>query len=837
MEFVDSGLSIVRIRSATFSVAGAAASTIPSGAVVTATLDIINPKKLDVTYTITAGGSSALLAVSPAAHPSPSSVTSVSFSFTPALAAERKTLSFTVGKFCAATNRTYAEETVSVACDSVPNPVQAIDMAYNVKNRAFVAFRLPSGATDTDLYQVEIVYTKRGSGGSGTTVTYGVNDSKLTEVATPNILLDSDPANRYFQPSNVDSGAAYDFRVTVIDAAGQRSATVDTTRIDPTVTRTPYFITGTGLHALADAKLDVAVACDTVGATLRWRYAGGAYSASSDNPLTIPINATRTIQAYATKAGLADSAVAEGTFELMCLAPEIVVHGAGTPTPTATITGRTAGATLYWKYSYQDDADAVAVSAPDAASVAVAAAGTPPTAGSFVAWSEKPGWTDSDRTASDGGIKVATPVLGTAGGTHTLTGNLSVPVTCATSGASIYWREAGEATWTLAGAAPATITLTESADIVVVARKAGYVDSDTVAGSYELKCVTPNLSSATSGQTLDVLITGSTALSTLYYDVGGGAVAGSTVTLSNAATVTAWAERAGWTDSDTVSHAYARVAAPILSPASYTGTYGGGATYPITLTSATAGATIRWSHGGGSGTVPSGNSIAIDRDRTVTAYATAPDLVPSADASGSYSFTPLHPTLTTPADSVFGEGSTYAVYWSDQVFDLGGTMTFTVSDNWGHVWSVNTTGATNSASYTVAGSDTSGPCTVSITATNPASGTYASTSAGFIIDAIAPSIDGFTIDGGDPEGAFVSGTFNIAATVSDNLELASFSVAIDGTDYDAVAASGTTLWYTFDLDTTGTPGVGDGAHTLILTATDKAGNVTVSSATINVANI
>jgi hypothetical protein len=61
------------------------------------------------------------------------------------------------------------------------------------------------------------------------------------------------------------------------------------------------------------------------------------------------------------------------------------------------------------------------------------------------------------------------------------------------------------------------------------------------------------------------------------------------------------------------------------------------------------------------------------------------------------------------------------IVWPDQIFNMGGTMTFTVSDTQATQWINNTAADPNIAScFVLPGYQR--PCTVSVTATDPASG-------------------------------------------------------------------------------------------------------------------
>ena len=79
-------------------------------------------------------------------------------------------------------------------------------------------------------------------------------------------------------------------------------------------------------------------------------------------------------------------------------------------------------------------------------------------------------------------------------------------------------------------------------------------------------------------------------------------------------------------------------------------------------------------------------------------------------------------------------------------------------------------------------------------------------------------------------GAAVRGTITVSGTASDNVQVASVAVSVDGGVY--VAAQGTTSW-SFALDTRS---LADGAHTVTARAKDAAGNASTASVSFNSSN-
>jgi uncharacterized repeat protein (TIGR02543 family) len=223
--FVDDGLSVVQLKDFTAESGGTALTVIPSLAATVVTLNVINPRELDINCSITCADDS-LYDVLPA-------VTScdphcVTFTFTPSLKAEHQDLALTATFGAPALNRTYASVSLTVHCNTAPGSVApTLDAALDASGVAFAAFRLPCGASDTDLSEVDLGWTRSDGSGGGGSVTLPVNDpSLLTTILAADgsdLLGSGSPLNRYYRPAGISSGENYDFTVVVIDSEGLRS--------------------------------------------------------------------------------------------------------------------------------------------------------------------------------------------------------------------------------------------------------------------------------------------------------------------------------------------------------------------------------------------------------------------------------------------------------------------------------------------------------------------------------------------------------------------------------------------------------------------------------------
>lgn len=227
---VLAGLSEVLVRSVAFSNTDSATGFIPSGSSVTVTVVLINPKNLAVSYTLSSNLPASSFSVAPPSTPVAASPTSLSFAFTLASPAEHRDVQFTLGKSVPATGKVFPSDTLSIHCDSPPNPVTNLIAGSDATtHNGFLAFTLPVAASDDDLSLLAMSFqdVSISPPGPSTSVTVGVNDATLLSVGSyaPDPLASvTSTAKRYFKPT-LTAGHAYAFVLTLSDAAGQKAAT------------------------------------------------------------------------------------------------------------------------------------------------------------------------------------------------------------------------------------------------------------------------------------------------------------------------------------------------------------------------------------------------------------------------------------------------------------------------------------------------------------------------------------------------------------------------------------------------------------------------------------
>ena len=269
--------------------------------------------------------------------------------------------------------------------------------------------------------------------------------------------------------------------------------------------------------------------------------------------------------------------------------------------------------------------------------------------------------------ASGMGWQLPAPAFSVAGGLY----STSQTVTVTNNDASATMR------YTTTGAEPTTsdatvasggtVAVDQSLTLKVKAWRGGYVASTTTTAPYELKVVTPVVTPAPGayGAAQNVGMTTTTPGATVRFTLDGtepidsSPIFGAAVNVATTATVKARATRAGWTPSDSVAHSYwittGTVATPTLTPAP-----GPFATAPlVTLTTATPGATIRYSL---DGTDPTSASpryhypFVVSATTTVKARAFKAGMTESALATGSYAVDAAGAAATptiVPAGGVF----------------------------------------------------------------------------------------------------------------------------------------------------------------------------------------
>ncbi len=406
-----------------------------------------------------------------------------------------------------------------------------------------------------------------------------------------------------------------------------------------------------GTHS---GSVSVSLSSATAGATIRYSTNGADISTSSpvySAPFALTANAT--VKARAFKAGMADSTQTSASFVVNPLqqvsSPAISPNG-GTHSGSVSVSlsSATAGATIRYSTNGTDiDANSPIFSAP----ITLTANAT------VKARAFKAGMTDSTQTSASFVVnplqQVSSPAIYPSGGTHS--GSVSVSLSSATAGATIRYSTNGTDISASSPVYSAPFTLTASATVKARAFKAGMTDSVQTLASFVVNplqqvsspAISP--SGGTHSGSVSVSLSSATAGATIRYSTNGTDISGSSpvysapFTLTASATVKARAFKAGMTDSAQTSASFVvnplpPVSSPTISPNG--GTHSGSVS--VSLSSATAGATIRYSTNGADISASSpvySAPFALTANATVKARAFKAGMTDSTQTSAPFTFT------------------------------------------------------------------------------------------------------------------------------------------------------------------------------------------------------
>ena len=350
--------------------------------------------------------------------------------------------------------------------------------------------------------------------------------------------------------------------------------------------------------------------------------------------------------------------VADAAFALKIATPQISPGPAVyNSTFSATISCPTSGAKIYYT---TDGSDPVTTSALYSVPIAITAT-TTLKAKAFPSGLQDPtfGLAPSNVMPAQFTMAAADPLF-SPNGYYVLIPPVSVTLTSSTPSAAIYYSTDGSTPTTSSTLYTGPINVATPETVKARAYYSTWTPSNVTSSVYTLQAAVPVLNpngGATGG---NVTVTESTTGTTLHYTTNGQeptlgdpVVSGSVVVVDRSMTLKVNAWKGGFLPSDTASATFAltqtTASAPVFTPAA--GTYGGAQT--VTISSATAGATIRYAL---DGTDPTRYSrifsapFAVDGSVTVKAKAYKADAVPSATSSAAYNLG----TVATPTFSIAG---------------------------------------------------------------------------------------------------------------------------------------------------------------------------------------
>ena len=238
----------------------------------------------------------------------------------------------------------------------------------------------------------------------------------------------------------------------------------------------------------------------------------------------------------------------------------------------------------------------------------------------------------------------AAPTFSPAAGSYSSAQSVTISTT--TGGATIRYTTNGTIPSSTVGTVySSAVAISANTTLQAIAYESGYTNSTVASGVYAIQCAAPTFNPGAGTYTTSTSITISTTTggASIRYTTNGttpsstvGTVYSSAVSLTSTSTLQAIAYETGLTNSAVASGVYTiQCAAPAFSPAA--GTY---TSATVTITSATSGASIRYTTNGTTpsstvGTVYS-SPVAISATETLQAIAYKTGLSNSAVTSGAY---------------------------------------------------------------------------------------------------------------------------------------------------------------------------------------------------------
>jgi subtilisin family serine protease len=441
------------------------------------------------------------------------------------------------------------------------------------------------------------------------------------------------------------------------------SATASATYVVTGTVATPTFSVPAGTYASVQS---VALSTTTSGATIYYTTDGSTPTTSSfvySGAISVPMNTTMTIKAFAAKAGWLDSSVASASYVItgtVATPTFSIAPGIYTTAQTVALSTTTSGATL--RYT-TNNTDPTAASNPYTGPITLPLDSTT----TLRVKAFRTDWVDSSVASGTFTITgtVAAPTISLASGTYTTAQTLTLAT--ATPGASLYFTTDGStptSSSTLYSGA-LTVPLETTWSLKVIAVKQDWAASSIASANYVVTgtVATPTFSVAGGTYTTAQLLSLSTTTpgATIRYTTDGSDPTAASpqytspipLPLDSARTVKARAFKATWTDSALASASYlitGTVAAPTFSLAP--GIYITAQT--VSLSTSTANATIRYTLDGSDPTTSSPVytstfSLPLDSTTALKARAFRTDWADSGVAEGTFTITG---TVATPVLSL-----------------------------------------------------------------------------------------------------------------------------------------------------------------------------------------
>jgi len=406
------------------------------------------------------------------------------------------------------------------------------------------------------------------------------------------------------------------------------------------------------------------------------------------------------------------------------------VAGTYTSAQTVTISDTTSGSTLH----YTTDG-----STPTATSTTYTAPITVATTETVKAIGVETGWTNSAVGSAVYTLKVATPTFSPVAGTYGSAQTVTISTT--TSGATLHYTTDGTTPTATSTTYTTPITVSVSETVKALGVKTGYTNSAVGSAAYVIgtTVATPTFSpvAGTYTSAQSVAISDSTSGATIHYTTDGttptasSATYSTPITVSVSETIKAIGIKAGLTNSAVGSAAYTLVVAtPTFSPVA--GTYGSAQT--VTISTATAGATLHYTT---DGSTPTGSSttysspITVSVSETVKAIGVKTGWTNSAVGSAAYTIGGgsgqtwyVRPDGGTRYSSNVPTGQCNGKFDVSYASTGGGTNQNCAFNDFRYMWD-DDSGAVGAGAWVIAGGDTVivRGCTAGPNQVNPANPT------------------------------------------------------------------------------------------------------------------
>ena len=429
---------------------------------------------------------------------------------------------------------------------------------------------------------------------------------------------------------------------------------------DATTVDTPNFIPVPGAYNSATA---VTITSATSGATIRYTTDGTTPNETSGTVYSSPVtmNATATLKAIAYQNGMSDSGIMAGAYTIGATAATPTFSpGAGSynSTQTVTISSTTSGAFI--RYTLDGTAPSETNGVMYTTPVLLNASCT------LQAIAYMAGMTDS--AVAGGSYTITTPQTAAPLCTplpDTYINAVAVTLSSTTSGATIRYTTDGSTPSESAGTVySSVVNIIATTTLKAIAYLSGYTDSTITSGLYTIQTAAPDfapepdeylttqtvtLTSATTGATIRYTTDGSTPSET------NGTIYSSPVALNSDALLQAVAYNSGMTDSTVTGGDYLidQVDAPAFSPVpdQYS------SAQSVAITTATGGATIRYTTDGTTPTETAGtvysSAVTIGTTTRLQAIAYESGFIDSYITAGTYTIGQTAAPTFTPAPGTY----------------------------------------------------------------------------------------------------------------------------------------------------------------------------------------